>query len=173
MAEVAKPTREDWLRVREAAAGQIKELRVRDAPVPVIAMAERAGLSILYADFPDADQVSGFIDARTSSIYVNASDAPTRQLFTIAHELGHWLLHRPQVIEGRQYRVLTKQSLDAPKPPIEEEADGFAADLLAPKFLLDRYYRDAVVRPSRQSLARIFGVSDEMIKYRLRNLYGD
>lgn len=172
VAENRKPTREDWLRVRRAANSQLREFGVLDAPVPATAMARREGLKLQYADFPEDENVSGFIDARTNSIYVNAAEAPSRQLFTIAHELGHWILHRQQVLDGRQYRVLTREALDAPKPTIEQEADGFAADLLVPKFLLDKYYLHAPVRPSRTSLARIFGVSEEVIRYRLRNLYG-
>jgi Zn-dependent peptidase ImmA (M78 family) len=172
MAEHGKREQADWLRVRAAASAQLRDFGVLDAPVPASAMARRAGLELRYADFPEDENVSGFIDAESKAIYVNAAEPPSRQLFTIAHELGHWLLHKDQVMEGRQYRVLTREPLDAPKPAMEREADGFAADLLVPKFMLDKYYRDARVRPTRASLARIFGVSEEMIKYRLRNLYG-
>ena len=173
MADNRRLTRKEWLRVREAANTQLREFGVLDAPVPVTAMARREGLTLRYADFPQDENVSGFIDAKSNSIVVNAAEAPSRQMFTIAHELGHWLLHKQQVMDDRQYRVLTREALDAPKPLIEKEADGFAADLLVPKFLLDKYYDNAPVRPSRASLARIFGVSEEVIKYRLKNLYGN
>lgn len=170
--ENKKETEADWSLVRRTANAQLREFGVLDAPVPATAMARRQGLQLKYADFPEDENVSGFIDAPTGSIYVNAAEPPSRQLFTIAHELGHWLLHNAQVREGKQYRVLTREALDAPKPRIEREADGFAADLLVPRFLLDKYYRNAPIRPSRSSLARIFGVSEEVIGYRLKNLYG-
>ena len=172
MTESRRLTRQERLRVREAANTQLREFGVQDTPVPVTAMARRQGLTLRYADFPQDENVSGFIDANSNSIVVNAAEPPSRHMFTIAHELGHWLLHRQQVMDDRRYRVLTREALDAPKPSIEREADGFAADLLVPEFLLERYYDDAPVRPSPTSLARIFGVSEELIKYRLKNLNG-
>jgi hypothetical protein len=173
MVENRRLTRKEWLRVRGAANTQLRDFGVLDAPVPVTAMARRQGLTLRYADFPHDENVSGFIDAKSKSIVVNAAEPPSRQMFTIAHELGHWLMHRQQVMDDRQYRVLTREALDAPKPLIEKEADGFAADLLVPKFLLDKYYENAPVRPSRASLARIFGVSEDVIRYRLKSIYGD
>lgn len=167
-----KTTEADRARVRRTAHAQLQEFGVLNAPVPATAMARDQGLELRYADFPRDKDVSGFIDVRTSSIYVNAAEPPTRQLFTIAHELGHWLLHNEQVLDGNQYRVLTREPLDVPKPRIAQEADWFAAELLVPRFLLDKYFRHAPVRPSRPSLARIFGVTEEVIGYRLKNLYG-
>ncbi|RHK01314.1 ImmA/IrrE family metallo-endopeptidase [Enterococcus casseliflavus] len=57
--------------------------------IDVIKIAEKLGFNIKF-DFMNE---SGKIDGKT--IHVNSLDAEVRQRFTIAHELGHYLLHSP------------------------------------------------------------------------------
>lgn len=162
----------DWERARAEAAKVLREFGVGEPPVPVIKIAREHGLTVQFARFPaKRSKVSGFIDTAECKVFVNVAEPPQRQLFTVAHELGHWLLHREEVDDDKMYRVLMREPLSGPKPAMEKEADAFAAALLVPERLLDRYWH-APVRPSRQSLARLFGVSEEMIGYRLREFYG-
>jgi len=61
-----------------------------------------------------------------------------RYRFTLAHETGHWMLHRAQLIASRQPRLFTGQAppsvacRDSHKPRIELQADYFAGCLLMP-----------------------------------------
>ncbi len=76
---------------------------------------------------------------------------PGRFAFTLAHEVGHWQLHR-QLLELRQREdtLFDLERLPSPaplpgrrrKPPVEVQADQFAACLLMPA----RLVRAAVVR---------------------------
>lgn len=75
-------------------------------------------------------------------------DQEGRYCFTLGHELGHWVLHRPQVEAERVARTLFGPANDAPtfvcrtsekKAPAEWQADQFAARLLMPA----RLVRDA------------------------------
>ena len=109
-------------------------------------MREAPGLGIELAD---DETISGLLLPSLGEIWVNADEAaqwPARRRFTIAHELGHWVLHRT----GQQALFCRKASVDEepgapattkPALPVEEsEANAFAAALLMPAELVRRHY---------------------------------
>jgi len=51
--------------------------------------------------------------------------------------------------------------------PLEKEANCFAANLLVPKYLLDKYKDKDVA-----DLAKLFNVSKDVIRFRLKSEYG-
>jgi Zn-dependent peptidase ImmA (M78 family) len=117
----------------------------------------------------DMRNVSGYVDVSGSTIYVNAADAPNRQTFTIAHELGHLLMHRDEVANDPRYAVLMRKPIGPNETdPIEKEANCFAASLLVPAEFLNPY-RDL----DAERLSRIFVVSTEVIRHRLAKLDED
>ncbi|MGX7346869.1 ImmA/IrrE family metallo-endopeptidase [Acetobacter pasteurianus] len=135
-------------------------------PIPVREIAEQAGVDVIFSSFgASSEKVAGFCDFQARKLYVNSNDIITRQKFTMAHELGHWILHRTFFESNpEQYRVLPRFH----KPVnnhFEREADVFAANLLAPSALL---------RPVRgfgaAALANIFGVSRTMMELRLKEI---
>lgn len=67
----------------------------RKMPVPFEDLCGKHGIVVRQAHFEDED-ISGMIrrgnDGR-AAIYVNEKHALTRQRFTTAHELGHFLMH--------------------------------------------------------------------------------
>lgn len=65
-------------------------------------------------------------------ISVSEDSGPQRRRFSIAHELGHWELHR-----GRQFECRTSDIDNAENSPLnpERQADSYAADLLMPWYL--------------------------------------
>lgn len=136
-------------------------------PVPVHEIAEMSGVNIVFVDFgKHREEVSGLCDFKTKRIYVNQDDSPERQAFTMAHELGHWILHREIFLEDPEsYPVLPRFSDPNRGDPLEKEANKFAACLLVPERLL-RTVRGAPV----SSLAAIFGVSRTMMEFRVKNV---
>lgn len=69
-------------------------------------------------------------------IYINAREKGTRQRFSIAHEIAHYLLHKDKIIT---FGVVGRQC-DESLPPIEERlADGLAARLLMPENCVNEY----------------------------------
>lgn len=146
------------------------------APVPVAAIAEGEGASIVYQRFNK--EVSGLL-LRTGNdaiIAVEKSQAATRKRFTIAHELGHLLLH-----QGRELRVDTKFRVNLRSPDsstaedVEEiEANAFAAALLMPEsFLrvdLSDFELDIDDADQVQELAKRYEVSAQAMTLRLVNL---
>ena len=73
-----------------------------------------------------------------------------RYRFTLAHELGHWILHRRFVMSDETQRVLFGDDptpdivcrSKGRRPRIERQADQFAGCLLMPEWLLRPAWRD-------------------------------
>lgn len=123
---------------------QTDSLRV---PVSARQVAQRLGMDLSLATFKVAG-LSGALQVlanRRTHIWVNRLEAPTRQRFTIAHEIGHWTLHLPdpRVFSERAEAIdaeLTAYRLDGgPYGPEEQEANRFAAALLMPLPLLQEW----------------------------------
>lgn len=135
-------------------------------PIPVLEIAERHGVDVAFADFGEAgSRVAGFCVFEEARLYVNASDILPRQTFTIAHEFGHWILHKDFFDHHpERYHILPRYQSDERKDPFEQEANCFAANLLVPKRLLQ-----PVKHASVAALAEIFAVSREMMENRLKN----
>jgi Zn-dependent peptidase ImmA (M78 family) len=130
-------------------------------------IAEKTGVDVVFADMGvHRDKVAGFCDFEGSKLYVNKSDPTTRQTFTMAHELGHWVMHREFFLQHPdRYPVLPRfQSVDESNV-FEREANCFAANLLVPTRLLKPIRAHNVAM-----LARIFAVSTAMMEIRLKNV---
>lgn len=120
----------------------------------------------------DADQtLSGLLLPDRGEIWVNAEEGrlwPPRRRFTIAHEIGHWQLHRTE-----QDNVFCRSTAIEPDPtsaltplaPAEEQANAFAAALLMPPQLLQRQYE--VTGRDFATLCRTFGSSGAAMGRRL------
>lgn len=78
--------------------------------------AERAGCVVVYCEMPDAgiDGVSYRIAGLPPMIFLNEARPADRLRFSLAHEIGHLVMHR------------------YPGASMEDEADAFASELLMP-----------------------------------------
>lgn len=153
---------------REEALRLIVKYEVIEPPVPIYRIARSEGLEVFVRDFGDSDTVSGYIDIRNRRVIINSTDIPTRQVFTVAHELGHWILHREQVLADPSMAVVYRRPLAARESQKrEQEANAFAGTLLVPPGLL-RHITTQFLDITRQDLAKIFGVSVPMMEIRLQ-----
>jgi hypothetical protein len=66
-------------------------------------------------------------------IYNSAITSPGRINFTLAHELGHYLVHRTQFPGGLQCSAEDMAKWDSDYGQIEQQANEFAAGLLMPR----------------------------------------
>lgn len=100
-----------------------------------------------------------------TEIYLNQDQSPERNNFTLAHELGHYLLgHSLNVKEGFQKYRIDKIDYNDPTNKDEIEANLFAATLLMPRDKLAellRYTKDLNL------IAKHFGVSPTALKTRI------
>jgi Zn-dependent peptidase ImmA (M78 family) len=147
-------------------------------PVPVDEIAQNERITIARSS-ADASE-SGFLlrDGDVVIIGLNSRNTRRRQRFTIAHELGHWLLHegRPIIVD-HAVRINKRDQVSSAATDQEEiDANAFAAALLMPQeqvhASVQRELRMGV--PSRdeltQKLANEFDVSHEAMSIRLINL---
>lgn len=93
----------------------------------------------------DGQALSGLLLPTVGEIWVNAGEArqwPPRRRFTIAHELGHWTLHRhaERSVFCRSGAIGAEPQERPPLAPHEQEANVFAAALLMPARLVQEQY---------------------------------
>jgi Zn-dependent peptidase ImmA (M78 family) len=102
---------------------------------------------------------------------------PVRQRFTIAHEIGHLLLHEhDQVHVDRGFRVRLRSDISSQGTDRDEmEANRFAAELLMPLKMLQADVQslefDLTDDDALWALAKRYGVSTQAMTYRL-NTFG-
>ena len=113
---------------------------IKTAPVDVEKLALLIGANVQYE--PTEDKLSGFIlkdlKKQTVLIGVNKNHHKNRQRFTIAHELGHLLLHeKGRIHVDHKFQInLRDEHSSTGISEEEKEANLFAAELLMPaKFI--------------------------------------
>ncbi|HZM63672.1 MAG TPA: ImmA/IrrE family metallo-endopeptidase [Candidatus Saccharimonadales bacterium] len=158
---------------RNAIKAKAKAIReqygVTERPVRLSEIARKEGIEILYF-IPNekTNEIFGLLDKKKKTIFLNADEPAARQSFTLAHELGHYFLHH----KSNEYDVYRRDSLYAEgKPEKEQEADYFAAELLMPEELIQRFKsRYDLDDNNISSLSKLFGVSPGAMRYRLKDL---
>ena len=149
-------------------------------PVDLERVAAKLGLRIACAEL-GAD-VSGVLISKgdSSDILVEASHHPNRRRFTIAHEIGHFVLqHQFQPGEhvhvDRGHRITLRNSRSSTgEDAMEIEANQFAAALLMPsKLIAAQIKKLGVTSPLDYHitlLADQFEVSEQAMTIRLSTL---
>ena len=148
-------------------------------PIPVERIAKALGAQLRFS--PLDDELSGMIYVKedTSIIGVNVLHHPNRQRFTIAHECGHLILHKGQIIQemhiDKTFPMLMRDSVSASGVNnMEIEANLFAAELLMPESLLTKALSnesfDIDDESAIRALARSFRVSVSAMRFRIGNL---
>lgn len=138
----------------------------QQAPVDVVALAGTLGLRVWQDSMPD--NISGKIirdsahgGASGYSVVVNENDAFVRQRFTVAHEIGHFLLHRHLIGDGLTDDAMYRSGLSTLQ---EVQANKMAAEILMPFTLIE----ESVKRGFRSlgDLATLFEVSKQAMAIR-------
>lgn len=140
------------------------------APIRLSAIATALGVKVIATTLPSG--ISGAIRPDPVSpggfvIKVNRNDPARRQRFTVAHEIGHYLLHRDEIGDGITDDVLYRSALSDRR---EAQANRMAADLLMPQRLIDEWMdraRSLKVDNVVGFLADKFNVSEAAMKIRL------
>jgi len=152
----------------------ISEFDIQRLPVPLDRIVRAKGIVVQYAPLDGDLSGMAFMKDGHPVIGVNSLHHPNRQRFTIAHELGHIVLHRPQIENAihldrgsLQRGALASMGIDS----IEIDANRFAAELLMPKnllgALLDGKTVDLEDDASITELAKKFRVSEAALRFRL------
>lgn len=160
--------RQSIARAERAASTVLRNHGVHGTPINAVKLAEALGYDVYQATFKDG-AISGGVNFQKNGgrIYLNQNDSPTRQRFTLAHEIGHCVLHRDKHENGILERI--DMFRDPENHSQEEvEANAFAANLLMPEQLVREMWKRW---GSTEILADIFEVSLSAISYRLYNLH--
>ncbi|MEO1208853.1 MAG: ImmA/IrrE family metallo-endopeptidase [Cyanobacteria bacterium J06638_20] len=115
------------------------------APINVYKIAEDLGISVIKKS-ANADLLGFLLRDKESSkvtIGINPKHGEARCRFTVAHELGHFLLHEGEVVHmdkagSAQGFYLNPASDGSALDPKQEEANLFAEELLMPAKLIER-----------------------------------
>ena len=140
----------------------------QSAPVNVVRLAKEIGLAVyVTGDWPET--VSGMIrkDRKKGgksgyAVTVNDKHCEARRRFTIAHEIGHFVLHPDLIGDRLGDDILYRSHLSDIR---ETEANRFAANLLMPTELIEKAATAGV--HTIPDFARIFEVSPSTMSVRL------
>jgi Zn-dependent peptidase ImmA (M78 family) len=120
---------------RNAARGLLKDVQISEYPISVNKIAKFLNLSLWeYDQFPDS--ISALLRPNEKAIAVNPKHIDERKRFSIAHEIGHYVLghcdaKKESAEDGEDF--LSQQSTELKYSGEEEsEANEFAAELLMP-----------------------------------------
>jgi Zn-dependent peptidase ImmA (M78 family) len=159
---------------RAEARAVLQEQGIGAAPVKVDRIARSLGIRLQFAPF--GTELSGMAHIKNGIciIGVNSLHHPNRQRFTIAHEIGHFRMHRP-LLKSKVHidrAVLRRDSRSSRGDQvIEIQANRFASELLVPENLLSAMLGDRIVDIEDQetvaAIAKRFRVSEAVAKYRL------
>lgn len=116
---------------------EIENLKKTKGRINTVEIANMLGIKV----FTTKDiQQSSFIafDPKTQSysIYINSREGGTRQRFSIAHEIAHYLLHKDKIIT---FGVVGRQCNSSLTPNEEKCADALAGELLMPAACVKEY----------------------------------
>lgn len=127
-------------------------------------IAKGLGAEVVFIKFPkDGKEISGAIrwENGTAKIYINEEYSLVRRTFTLAHELGHFLLHPSENKWRIDYFDHARTDQEAGQ---ESEANYFAASLLMPKGEFVRIQK--LTKDNTSMLAEYFGVSESAVEVR-------
>ncbi len=172
-----------WAEIGKISFNLIKsvypELLVKPAPLPIDHFFEFKMRGVLGFDY-DVSELPVGIEAAmdpqeklvilSAQAYEDLIDGVPRARFTVAHEIGHVVLHsqylRYRILDGEDVLKLNRGYIAAFRDP-ECQANAFAAAFLMPTHHVDRMVREGV---GVSALVRTFGVSWESAEYRINNL---
>lgn len=150
--------------------------QINEYPVGIISLCRKLDIQV-FEEYLEPD-VSGFIIIKPDGIYpkyntgrlivANASDSAQRRRFTVAHELGHYILHRKNEEELYAHRDAGANG------GMESEANIFASVILMPEELvkdsLKNLGKNVPFSIKAACVSRDFAVSMDAARIRLNEL---
>lgn len=147
------------------------------APVKIKKIIEALDIILVEDIFETEMSGAAIIDGEKRLILVNEREPETRKVFTLAHELGHLLLHYDSElnVDVQPIKLMRNEASSTGEQWREVEANYFAAALLMPTESVAKEFRilnerfddeDQVL----QALAKKFRVSIQAMSIRLGKL---
>lgn len=172
---------------RRAARSLRRMANLPDAlvPIPLEAVVGDLGVAVEYFAAERTPGTLGYLDTEDDLIWLNDGLSEAVERFTLAHELGHWRLHRgvdesyencapadiTESLDDEHVALLRPAEAYSPRSRREREANAFAAELLAPLALVRRAYLGLDGPPlTTEAMAAALHVSRSVIVTQLTRL---
>lgn len=168
----------DCEKIENKALELLENKNLLEAPIDIEALVRSLDIDLSFEELED--EVSGFLFTKNfkQAIVVNSRHHENRKRFSIAHELGHSILHdknRELYLDSKQtsYFFRDKNSSTGVND-IEIEANEFAAQILMPQKLIDqlikKYNLSMTDDDDLSLLAKKLKVSEQALTFRLAKL---
>lgn len=169
--------------IQKTVSDLVRKYNLTTIPIDVEKLASSIGATIKRNDFEEGLSGFAFQQSGKKFIGVNDSESETRQRFTIAHEIGHLLLHKETDLTYDQGVVMLRDSHSSDGTDLKEiQANRFAAELLMPEQSvledikgygggLDLTHQDTDTADFIGFMANKYGVSFQAMFIRLTTLY--
>ncbi|MDR2341507.1 MAG: ImmA/IrrE family metallo-endopeptidase [Campylobacteraceae bacterium] len=140
---------------------QAKKLNISIEPLNINYIVKK----MFKLDLEETDlgkETSGFLEKINDkwTIFVNSRESDYRKRFTVVHELAHYIKHRDNCPLKKDQIFFRDENTNS----IEREANEFAANLLMPKEMFEKYIDEGYDTIS--SLADKFQLSTSAVRYR-------
>ncbi len=145
-------------------------------PIPIKEIIKSQGIKLKALD--RSEDISGIliIEPNNTTIGYMRHEPEVRQRFTMAHELGHFMLHREgELFVDKGFKTMYRPSSNVPSNEWQEwEANEFAACILMPENLLREEIQTAEMDYGDNTwirdLADKFKVSESAMSIRISRL---
>jgi Zn-dependent peptidase ImmA (M78 family) len=161
----------------------LRKYGIDQPPIPVDDIADLVGALIVRNNFDGTESGFTLREGNRIIIGVNTRTSRKRQRFTIAHEIGHVILHQNPLIVDHSVRMDWRDDVSSLGTEKQEiEANAFGASLLMPQDMVIARAKEYSSRAPRSvagtswrerlisELAREFDVSTEAMGFRLIRL---
>ena len=161
---------------RKKASELLQRAKIVSVPISVEYLAEAVRAHIRFEAFDG--EMSGMVlrsPDGSAVIGVNSRHSPVRRRFSIAHEIGHLVLHEEESLHvdaWTPFAYRTDKSSEGTDPR-EIEANQFAAELLMPKAWIQRdmaALSTSLAEEAVERLADMYQVSMQAMTLRLHRL---
>lgn len=155
----------------------LMEYKLDEFPIDIEKLAKELEIKIIREDFED--NIAGLLYCKKGKKYIglNSNHHLNRQRFTVAHEIGHYVLHHPKdddIILDTKASIFYRTKDISREQKKEIEANRFAATILMPEELLKNYMKDEHININDDIALWKFSnnikVSEQTLTYRLLNL---
>nr|WP_306455642.1 ImmA/IrrE family metallo-endopeptidase [Stenotrophomonas sp. JAI102] len=157
----------------------------RRPPIDIASIVERLGINVDYVNEPGdlVGQITKYQGSCNIVINQHNNWYEPRLRFTLAHEIGHFILHLNKHEDGEfKDTPITMSRTSSYWDRTEAEANSFAAELLMPSdlifqeanYIISEYKQSHNAQISKDEfkdrMSRAFNVSFAAMEYRLSNL---
>ena len=151
---------------------------VHVAPTPLDDIVKNNHIEITEREFPENSTIDALLIKKggNATIVVNKSHSSNRKRFSIAHELGHCLMHTQDelyVDKDVLERTFIFTRSTEKRDDEEKEANLFAAELLMPSALIKKDFLRLIEQREENIFSKLaddYKVSETALTYKLMNL---